>query len=164
MCRIGIAEQKSIEIQITSPSINYVICCVETDQWNQSKQFNEIEMPCIFLATDKIWNIFLPMFVSCCFPLCIEGTNSIPKYLARVLIQSMDWGCTLSLIKNWFLASRFNKIDRRLISNQVIHHTGVSKNSGIPKWMVKIMENPTPLEWMIWGYLYFWKHPYRCFF
>ena len=113
---------------------------------NQSKQFNEIEMPCIFLATDKIWNIFLPMFVSCCFPLCIKGTNSIPKYLARVLRQSMDWGCTLSLIKNWFLASRFNKIDRRLISNQVIHHTGVSKNSGIPKWMVKIMENPIKMD------------------
>ena len=38
---------------------------------------------------------------------------------------------------------------------------GVSKNRGIlpPKWMVKIMENPMN-KWMIWGYHYFWKHPY----
>ena len=28
-----------------------------------------------------------------------------------------------------------------------------------PKWMVKIMENPMN-KWMIWGYPYFWKHPY----
>ena len=27
---------------------------------------------------------------------------------------------------------------------------GVSKNSGTPKWMVKIMENPMN-KWMIWG-------------
>ena len=27
---------------------------------------------------------------------------------------------------------------------------GVSQNRGTPKWMV----------WMIWGYHYFWKHPY----
>ena len=27
---------------------------------------------------------------------------------------------------------------------------GVSKTSGIPKWMVKIMENPYS-KWMIWG-------------
>ena len=37
---------------------------------------------------------------------------------------------------------------------------GVSKNSGTPKWMVKIMENPeNPMnKWMIWGALslYFW--------
>ena len=36
----------------------------------------------------------------------------------------------------------------------------VSKNRGFsPKWMVKIMENPMN-KWMIWGYHYFWKHPY----
>ncbi len=29
-------------------------------------------------------------------------------------------------------------------------HVGVSKNRGIPKWMVKIMENPMN-KWMIWG-------------
>ncbi len=28
-----------------------------------------------------------------------------------------------------------------------------------PKWMVKIMEKPMN-KWMIWGYTYFWKHPY----
>ncbi len=35
---------------------------------------------------------------------------------------------------------------------------GVSKNRGIPKWMVYFMENPMN-KWMIWGYHYFWKHP-----
>ena len=35
--------------------------------------------------------------------------------------------------------------------------TGVSKNSGTPKWVVKIMENS--IKWMIWGYPYFRKHP-----
>ena len=37
-----------------------------------------------------------------------------------------------------------------------------TKNRGIlpPKWMVKIMENPM-YKWMIWGYHYFWKHPYN---
>ena len=37
-------------------------------------------------------------------------------------------------------------------------YMGVSENRGTPKWMVKIME--TLLKWMIWGYHYFWKHPY----
>eukprot|EP00438_Fugacium_kawagutii_P000270 Skav223306 [mRNA] locus=scaffold4198:286608:287662:+ [translate_table: standard] len=31
----------------------------------------------------------------------------MPKYLALVLMQSMDCGCTLSLMKNWFLALEF---------------------------------------------------------
>ena len=35
-----------------------------------------------------------------------------------------------------------------------------SKNRGTPKWMVKIMENPMN-KWMIWGYHYFRKHPYK---
>ena len=39
---------------------------------------------------------------------------------------------------------------------------GVSKNRGIPKWMVKIMENPIKMDDLggkptIWGYPYFWK-------
>jgi len=38
------------------------------------------------------------------------------------------------------------------------HHLGVSKNRGTPKmdglWW------KTLLKWMIWGYHYFWKHPY----
>ena len=38
------------------------------------------------------------------------------------------------------------------------HHIGVSKNRGIPKWMV--YNGKTLLKWMIWGYHYFWKHPY----
>ena len=29
-----------------------------------------------------------------------------------------------------------------------------------PNWMVKIMKNPIK-HGMIWGYPYFWKHPYR---
>ena len=42
----------------------------------------------------------------------------------------------------------------------------VSKNRGIPKWMVKIMENPMN-KWMIWEFgstIIFgniMKHPYR---
>ena len=39
---------------------------------------------------------------------------------------------------------------------------GVSKKTGIPKWMVKIMENPMNKR-MIWGYHYFWKHLCRVF-
>ena len=39
--------------------------------------------------------------------------------------------------------------------------------TGTPKWMVKIMENPMN-KWMIWGYHYFWEHPFVemfiCFF
>ena len=36
-----------------------------------------------------------------------------------------------------------------------------TKNKGIlpPKWVVYCMENPMN-KWMIWGYHYFWKHPY----
>ena len=40
-----------------------------------------------------------------------------------------------------------------------VRYMGVSKNSGTPKWMVKIMENPMN-KWMIWGYPYSCKHPY----
>ena len=30
-----------------------------------------------------------------------------------------------------------------------------------PKWMVNIIMVPNPMnKWMIWGYHYFWKHPY----
>ena len=37
----------------------------------------------------------------------------------------------------------------------------VSKNRGTPKWMVYIIiESPIKVKWMIWGYPYFWKHPY----
>ena len=38
----------------------------------------------------------------------------------------------------------------------------VSENSGTQKWMV--YNGKTLLKWMIWGYHYFWKHPYiwRC--
>ena len=37
----------------------------------------------------------------------------------------------------------------------------VSKNYGTPKWMVYFMENPIK-HGMIWGYHYFWKHPFGC--
>ena len=39
---------------------------------------------------------------------------------------------------------------------------GVSKNRGTSKWMVDSLEWKTLLRWMIWGYHYFWKHPYVC--
>ena len=40
-------------------------------------------------------------------------------------------------------------------------YMGVSKNSGIPKWMV--YNGKLLLKWMIWRYPYFWKHPYLNF-
>ena len=36
---------------------------------------------------------------------------------------------------------------------------GFPKDRGIPKWMVYMFI----LKWMIWGYHYFWKHPYGVF-
>ena len=39
-----------------------------------------------------------------------------------------------------------------------IFYMGASKNRGTPKWMVY---NGTLSKWMIWGYPYFWKHPYN---
>ena len=49
---------------------------------------------------------------------------------------------------------------------QFIHVMGVSKNRGTrvytPKWMVYNGKPKTLLKWMIWGYPYFWKHPYGC--
>ena len=39
---------------------------------------------------------------------------------------------------------------------------GVSKNKGTPKWMVYC--GKTLLKWMISGYHYFWKHPYRVYY
>ena len=43
-------------------------------------------------------------------------------------------------------------------------HLDVEPNIGgkTPKWMVKVMENPIKMDdyWMIWGYHYFWKHPF----
>ena len=33
------------------------------------------------------------------------------------------------------------------------------KNRGTPKWMV--YNGKSLLKWMIWGYPYLWKHPYR---
>ena len=40
----------------------------------------------------------------------------------------------------------------------IVDNMGVSKNRGIPKWMV--YNGKTLLKLMIWGYHYFWKHPY----
>ena len=37
-------------------------------------------------------------------------------------------------------------------------YLGVSKNRGIPKWMID--NGKTLWNWMIWGYLYVRKHPY----
>ena len=36
---------------------------------------------------------------------------------------------------------------------------GASKNSGTPKWMVKIMENPINIDDLEVKPPYFWKHP-----
>ena len=38
---------------------------------------------------------------------------------------------------------------------------GVSKNRGTPKWIkMDGLQWKTLLKWMIWGYHYFWKHPF----
>ena len=37
-------------------------------------------------------------------------------------------------------------------------YMGVSKNKGTPEWRVFLWN--TLLKLMIWGYHYFWKHPY----
>ena len=37
-------------------------------------------------------------------------------------------------------------------------NVGVSKYRGIPKWIG--LQWKTLLKWMIWGYHYFWKHPF----
>ena len=39
-------------------------------------------------------------------------------------------------------------------------HIGVSKNSGTPKWLVKIMEHPIKMGWFGGKTHYFRKHPY----
>ena len=39
---------------------------------------------------------------------------------------------------------------------------GVSKNRGIPKWMVKIMENPIKMD-DLGVFPYFWKYPYTTY-
>ena len=38
---------------------------------------------------------------------------------------------------------------------------GVSENSGTPKWMVKIMENPIKMGWFGGKTHFFWKPPYN---
>ena len=61
------------------------------------------------------------------------------------------WGLSTATISNFCLY-------------YILYYKGVSKNKGTPKWMVY---NGKPLlKWMIWGYPYFWTHPYtdcRCF-
>ena len=42
-------------------------------------------------------------------------------------------------------------------ANKASRHMGVSKNRGIPKWMV--YNGKLLLKWMIWGYPYFWNLP-----
>ena len=39
-----------------------------------------------------------------------------------------------------------------------LSNMGVSKKRGSPKW--KVYTNRFKSKWMIWGYHYFWKHPY----
>ena len=42
--------------------------------------------------------------------------------------------------------------------NFLVVYLGVSKHRGTPKWMV--YDGKPYSKWMIWGYHYFWKHPF----
>ena len=58
-------------------------------------------------------------------------------------------------------SSRFTTYSRMVFQQKPLktHNLGVSKNSGIPKWMVKIMENPIKMDDLGGKIHYFRKHP-----
>ena len=68
---------------------------------------------------------------------------------------SLVSGITISLTTS--VHSTLMSTPKEMIWNSNLYHLGVSKNKGTPKWMVY---NGTLLRWMIWGYHYFWKHPF----
>ena len=64
--------------------------------------------------------------------------------------------------------SAFRRVDSQFFILRVLEvfwrffsHMDVSKNSGTPKWMVKIMENLIKMDDLGGKNLYFWKHPYH---
>ena len=52
---------------------------------------------------------------------------------------------------------------RRFGSHDFGTHMGVSKNRGTPEWMIYNGNLKSLLNWMIWGYHHFRKHPYSVF-
>ena len=58
----------------------------------------------------------------------------------------------------WSLDPRIHPQPPRLAEGEFFQKIGGKP----PKWMVKIMENPIKIR-MIWGYHYFWKHPWSIF-
>ena len=84
----------------------------------------------------------------------IPGTPSF-------LVASKWGGCFLK----WWVSPHPISHPKMIIFSRKTHgcllsHMGVSKNSGAPKWMVKIMENPINMGWFGGISPYFWKHPY----
>ena len=77
-------------------------------------------------------------------PLKIHDTNKNKQPASRNVHVGMliEWGKSLL----------------RLPCDDVSNIWRLSKNNGTPKWMVYNFK--TLLTWMIWGYHYFWKHPY----
>ena len=76
------------------------------------------------------------------------------------LIGTRPSHCCLEL---WtFFGSSWEVGERAMAENlcfSQLSHLGVSKNTGTPKWMVKIMENPIKMD-DLGVFPYFWKHPF----
>ena len=82
------------------------------------------------------------------------------------LVTHLDIIRSLSILgatQRWVLAyhayqqDRENRKYRNVLAFQPLY-TGVSKNMGYPK--MDGSQWKSLLKWMIWGYHYFWKHPY----
>ena len=99
---------------------------------------------------------------------CVNHSWSMRKYNFKPLNSNVSdelYFTNLQIPEIWFFQFRIwacfieSKKFSALTSNNL--YMDVSKNSGTPKWMVyngKLYQ--TILKWMIWGYHYFWKHPY----
>ena len=84
---------------------------------------------------------------------CDSATAISPRYLRW---GERDW----HLFEKWLMGSSFKRMNIPQIFETTAYIWVFPKNRGkTPKWRVKIMENPMN-KCMIWGYHYFWKHPY----
>ena len=71
-------------------------------------------------------------------------------YLRTFIDFAVRWGGFGSVVGGELL--------EQVYATYIYIYMDVSKNRGIPKWMD--YNGKTLLKWMIWGYQYFWKHPY----
>ena len=94
----------------------------------------------------------------------LPGSTSclIPGRHLRALRAVGGMGRALDLPMEIFLENRATGIgesDGNGLANSWAGIWVFPKIGGTPKWMMKIMENPMN-KWMMWGYPYFWKHPF----